>query len=524
MKTPTTLRDLVAVSAEQFGDQVAFRTIHTEGITRNRIAEAVTHMHRFFLEHSIAAGDRVVLLGESQPAWPLAYLGITSWGAVVVPVLTDFPVADIRAITEHSGASMVIASQRQGDRLGGDGAEISVPVVILEELFSRVVSPDGPGGAVEVPPVTPDDCAAILYTSGTTGHSKGVMLTHSNILSNVYAANSFAGVQPGEEMLSVLPLAHTYECTLGMLLPFAMGATVNYLDRTMSPTVLLQALAVVRPHLMLAVPLLIEKTVRARVMPRLRRFPVSILRRIPLVGGVIYRAAGKKLVAAFGGRLRFFGIGGAPLAADVERVLHRSGFPYAIGYGLTETAPLLAGTSPGTNALRSTGTVVPGVEIRIRDGEIQARGPNVMPGYYRNEEQTREVFTDDHWFRTGDLGTFDRRGRLYVQGRIKTVIIGSGGENIYPEPIEAVINQCVGVVESLVVDAGGRLVARVLLDVEQLAEQYQEYAQNTARYLEKIRKQVNEQVSSFARIAEFIEQTEPFEKTPTMKIKRYLYS
>ena len=292
---------------------------------------------------------------------------------------------------------------------------------------------------------------------------------------------------------------------------------------------------------MLAVPLLIEKIVRGRVVPQLDKPLVKVLRSIPGVGRLIYRAAGRKLNAAFGGALRFFGIGGAPLAADVEAILYRSGFPYAIGYGLTETSPLIAGTSPGRNYPRSTGTPTPGVSVRIRDGEIQARGPNIMKGYYRDPERTAEVMTDDGWFRTGDLGEIDGRGLLYVKGRSKTVILGSNGENIYPEAIESILNQFRGVVESLVVQKGSRLVARVRLDYEQFERHAKslassaveaveragsaavDAAEHASAYLEEMRVKANARLSAFSRLSDVIEQIEPFEKTPTFKIKRYLY-
>jgi long-chain acyl-CoA synthetase len=352
-------------------------------------------------------------------------------------------------------------------------------------------------------------------------------------------------MKPGERMLSILPLAHTYECTLGMLIPFSRGAQVSYLARPASPSYLMKSLATVRPHLMLAVPLLIEKIVRGKVIPQLSTGLVSKLKALPLLDRLIYRKAGAKLVRAFGGRLRFFGIGGAPLAADVESVLYRMGFPYAIGYGLTETAPLLAGTSPDANHLRSTGLPTPGVEIRIHEGEIQAKGPNIMKGYYRDPERTAEVFTEDGWFRTGDLGELDAAGRLFVKGRSKTVLLGSSGENIYPEAIESVINQFTGVEESLVTQEGSRLVARVKLDYENLSDSARSMAGDAARragdaagaaadaagnaadhakaYLNDLRKRLNERLSSFNRISEIREQEEPFAKTPTSKIKRYLY-
>lgn len=534
MKQPETTLEIVENSIVSFPDHVAFRVTGGAEYTYHHMGDAVHGIHRVLAESRVAGGDRVALLSESQPAWPAAYLAVTSSGAVVVPILTEFTVDDVNGILDHSGARVLIISRRQRERCGEKLDPGACKVLILEELFHDALQrgnaeraaagADGGGTAfpVETRP-TPDDTVAIIYTSGTTGHSKGVELTHRNIVSNVFASDVFAGIQPGESLLSLLPLAHTYECTLGMLLPFASGACVTYLDRPASPTVLVNALKEARPQLMLAVPLLIEKMVRARVMPKLNKPVVRVLRALPGVNRLIYKSAGRKLTEAFGGRLRFFGIGGAPLAADAEDFLYRSGFPYAIGYGLTETAPLLAGTSPHANTPRSTGTNCPGVELRIQDGEIQARGPNIMKGYYRDPEQTAEVFTEDGWFRTGDLGEFDAQGRLYVKGRKKTVIIGSSGENIYPEAIESVINQFRGVVESMVIEQGGRLIARVILDYEQLADQLREYVDNTGAYLEQIRKEVNSRLTSFSRLTELREQKEPFEKTPTFKIKRYMY-
>lgn len=529
MNQPETIRAIVAQSVERHADLVAFRMTGTTGHTYREMGTAIAGVQQELARLGVTKGDRVALLSESQVGWPAAYLGITSWGAVVVPILTEFTPEDVQGIIEHSGSCVLIVSLRHQERLGSQLEGLDLTVLVLEELLEQVLRGQATLPGEYPQELEPGDTAAIIYTSGTTGHSKGVELSHRNICSNVFGSNGFAagGIKPGDRMLSLLPLAHTYECTLGMILPFTMGGVVTYLDRPASPSVLMSALKEVRPDLMLAVPLLIEKMVRARIMPKLNKPLVRIIRMIPGVNRIIYRAAGKKLLAAFGGELRFFGIGGAPLAADVEDVLFRMGFPYAIGYGLTETAPLLAGTSPGANTRRSTGVNVPGVDIRIQDGEIQVRGPNVMKGYYRDPEQTAEVFTEDGWFRTGDLGAFDAQGRLYVKGRKKSVIVGASGENIYPEAIESLINQFRGVVESLVIERSGRLIARVLLDYEQLAEQVTEqmkgHAGNTAAYLEDIRRQVNARLSSFSRLTEVVEQREPFEKTPTFKIKRYRY-
>jgi len=546
MKSPYTIRDLMLRSFSEFDESIAYEITDGSRFRYRDIAHAVAGFHRLFSQHGIAAGDRVALLGESHPSWPAAYLAIVSWPAVVVPILQDFPIIDVASVLDHSNAKLLLATKKQIARIH-DAPESAMPDITILELESSFATfvdsadstePDDEPARHDGP--LPDDTAAIIYTSGTTGHSKGVVLSHANITSNLDASDTCAYIQPGERLLSILPLAHTYECTLGMLLPFSRGATVAYLDRPAAPTVLMAALESVKPDLMLAVPLLIEKIVRSRVVPALSTGAVGVLRRIPILSRFIYRAAGRKLKAAFGGRIRFFGIGGAPLAADVEDVLYRIGFPYALGYGLTETAPLLAGSSPGHNRRGTIGPVIPGVEIRIEDGEILARGPNVMKGYYKNPEMTAEVLDEEGWFSTGDIGSFVN-GRLRIDGRKKSVIIGANGENIYPEAIESVLAQDPTVEEALVIKRGNRLVAMVRLNYEKLAE-FTGTAAGTVvdiakgagtaigdaggaagKYLESLRRRANEHLSAFSRIAEIVEQSDPFEKTPTFKIKRYLY-
>ncbi|MFW6228207.1 MAG: AMP-binding protein [Alkalispirochaeta sp.] len=554
MANKKTIRDVLIHSLTEYADLEANGVVEGASWRYRDIGTAVSALFRLFRERGIAAGDRIALLSENQPAWTTVYLSVVSYGAIVVPILPDFTGEDVVSILEHSGAKLLFLSSKQEEKVStrvAAGAVVPETIVIdkLVEGYTAE-SDDADVAAVRteiesVPPPGPDDTAAIIYTSGTTGHSKGVELSHWNIVSNVESADHFANIKPGDRLLSILPLAHTYECTLGMLIPFSRGAQVTYLGRQASPSFLMKALASVRPQLMLSVPLLIEKIVRGKIIPQLAKGPVKVLKQIPILRGLIYRKAGKKLVDAFGGRLRFFGIGGAPLSVDVETVLNRMKFPYAIGYGLTETAPLLAGTSPTTNVLRSTGVATPGVELRIQDGEIQARGPNVMKGYYLDPERTAEVFTEDGWFRTGDLGEFDESGNLFVKGRSKTMILGSSGENIYPEAIESIINQFIGVEESLVVQEGSKLVARVKVDYEHLSDAARNMAGSAVRragqaaeaaadaagvaadhaksFLDDLRKRVNERLSGFSRITEIREQDEPFVKTPTSKIKRYLY-
>jgi len=505
--------------------------------------------------NGIKKGDRVALLAENSPQWVIAWFGIVRAGAIVVPILNDFMPKQIANIIQHSGAKIVFASNKLKAKL----VEISPEPEIWDVSKDFEPSAD----SVELPAVEADDLAMIVYTSGTTGISKGVMLSHRNILSNAIACKSIITLRRTDRLLSILPLAHTYEFTIGMVIPLLYGAHIFYLDRPPSASALLPALKAVRPTIMLSVPLVIEKVYQSGIAPELNGMK---LYKNKLMRPLILRIAGMKLKKTFGGHLRFFGIGGAPLAAEVEEFLKKAHFPYAIGYGLTETAPLIAGCAPKATFLRSTGPVLKGVELRIAnpktstgEGEIQARGPNIFKGYWKDEARTKEAFTEDGWFCTGDLGSIDNKGRLFVRGRLKTLILGASGENIYPEEIESILNQMPEVEESLVVEEEDGLTALVCLKSEVLdnigarlqdhldavgdlgsrvgqaiaqAEKSVTGSVNQAltdtekaieRLLENIRKEANSRLAAFSRIQRVKLHPEPFEKTPTQKIKRFLY-
>ena len=505
--------------------------------------------------NGIKKGDRVALLAENSPQWVIAWFGIVRAGAIVVPILNDFMPKQIANIIQHSGAKIVFASNKLKAKL----VEISPEPEIWDVSKDFEPSAD----SVELPAVEADDLAMIVYTSGTTGISKGVMLSHRNILSNAVACKSIITLRRTDRLLSILPLAHTYEFTIGMVIPLLYGAHIFYLDRPPSASALLPALKAVRPTIMLSVPLVIEKVYQSGIAPELNGMK---LYKNKLMRPLILRIAGMKLKKTFGGHLRFFGIGGAPLAAEVEEFLKKAHFPYAIGYGLTETAPLIAGCAPKATFLRSTGPVLKGVELRIAnpktstgEGEIQARGPNIFKGYWKDEARTKEAFTEDGWFCTGDLGSIDNRGRLFVRGRLKTMILGASGENIYPEEIESILNQMPEVEESLVVEEEDGLTALVCLKSEVLdnigarlqdhldavgdlgsrvgqaiaqAEKSVTGSVNQAltdtekaieRLLENLRKEANSRLAAFSRIQRVKLHPEPFEKTPTQKIKRFLY-
>ena len=385
-----------------------------------------------------------------------------------------------------------------------------------------------------------DDIASIIYTSGTTGRSKGVMLTHKNISFNALKGRKIQWIDENDRFLSVLPLSHTYENTLGLILPMLCGSCVYYLRKPPTPAVLLPALAEVRPTMMLTVPLIIEKIYYNKILPAFRdNLVIKLLYKIPFLRKILNETAGKKLFKTFGGELKFYGIGGAKLNKTVEKFLIEAKFPYAIGYGLTETSPLLAGANPKRSVFESTGPAIEGVELIINnpdkktgEGEIWAKGPNVMRGYYKEPDMTKEVLTPEGWFKTGDLGTFDRNNNLFIKGRLKNMIVGASGENIYPEEIESIINNFRFVVDSLVVQQKGKLVALVHINMEELEKKYQNLKQDMTKQVEvkvdevlnELQEYVNSQVNKFSQINKVVLQPVPFQKTATQKIKRFLYT
>ncbi len=527
----TNLGDLVTASVARHAARDALILRDGASFTYREVGESIARLQNRLAAADIARGDRVGLLGENGPAWCIAYLAVVGMGAVVVPVLPDFSAEATRSILNHAGASGLIVSESHRSKAPeGSGTRC---VLRLEEIADLGDPDDAPRPAIDE-----DDLAAILYTSGTTGDPKGVMLTHRNLVQNIKSSMAVIDIRPEDRFLSVLPLAHSYECTIGFLVPFAAGACVTYLGRPPVLSTLLPALREVRPTIMLSVPLIMEKLHDARVKPVFAKNALTrALAKIGPLRRLIHRAAGRKVYEAFGGSLRFFGIGGAPLTPTTERFLREARFPYSIGYGLTETSPLVAGTDAEHTRYRSTGPAINGVEVRIDggtrpgdEGEILVRGSNVMRGYYRNDEATREVLTEDGWLRTGDLGSIDRDGYLYIRGRLKNMILGPGGENIYPEDLENVINEHELVVESVVHEEAAGLTARVHIDIEQLKDRFAAAGEEASalqeradEILEEIRKDVNTRVSRHARLARMILQWEPFERTPTRKIKRFLY-
>lgn len=555
-----TLRCVLNNSVELFGDRPAVSFVDQPKITYKEFKAKVDEVIRFLKSEGIIAGDRVAILSENQPNWAVAYFAITTIGAIAVPIMTEFHSAEVHHIIRHSESKAIFISAKYFNKI--DDLEYdSLQTRILLEDFS-VIPPNTKndllkeviaGGKKEfakikeaamkfvglIPDeVEEDNLALILYTSGTTGHSKGVMLTHKNVVSDALSTLDMIVLGENDRMLSMLPLFHTMESTLGLVVPFTVGASVTYLDKPPTAAALLPALQKVKPTVMLAVPLIIEKIYRNKILPEFnKKAIVRGLYKIPTVRRSLNKIAGKKLMQTFGGELRMFCIGGASLAADVEKFLKEGGFPYAIGYGLTETSPLVTGTVPENVRLRSAGKPMLWMQVKIDDpdpktgeGEIFIKGPNVMKGYYKDPEKTEAVFTNDGWFKSGDLGMIDTDGYLYIKGRSKNVIIGSNGKNIYPEEIESIINEFPFVAESLVLEKGDQLIAKVYLNNEEIDKEFKiqklsepKAREITTKILNDLLAQVNLRVNSFSRINKVVEQPEPFEKTPTQKIKRYLY-
>jgi len=556
-----TLKALFDYSVATYANRPVLQFVDDAAITYKQLGQNVEIIQEMLRAYGIKAGDRVALYSENMPNWPAVYFAVTTMGAVIVPILPDFHTSEAMHIALHSECKAAFISQKLFETMLDETQPPAMNLlVILDKLLvlkklsipsamDKVMQKSGEKLSQamekmgrnkkeeEETVIQEDDLASIIYTSGTTGSSKGVMLSHRNLVFDATAAQHVVDIYPEDKFLSVLPLAHTFECTVGMIIPILNGASIHYIQKVPTPTVLIKAMASVKPEFMLTVPLIIEKIYKNKILPNFQKnVLIRTLYGIPFVRKKLNKIAGKKLIETFGGNIRFFGIGGAGVSPIVEKFLIEAEFPYCIGYGLTETAPFLAGTDPSKTKYKAIGPVIPGTKFDLRDqneegvGTLWAKGPNIMMGYYKDPEKTAEVIDEEGWFNTEDIGYIDEDGYFFMSGRAKNIIVGSSGENIYPEQIEATINAHTFVMDSLVFDNEGILTARVHLDYDKVDEilgvrQKSETKthEKVAALLEEIRTEVNNSVSSFSRIRKVIEQREEFIKTPTKKIKRYLY-
>ena len=537
--TFNTLYEIVKHSVEKFSSRIAFSMIGGEDVSYKEVGERIEKIQEMLLNAGVGAGDKVAILSSSMPNWGVSYFAITTAGMIAVPILPDFTSSELELIIEHSEAKAILVSDKLYTKLSKSLVD-KLNIVIRTKGLNIITQQVKERAEKRIP--QPDDLAVIIYTSGTTSKPKGVMLTHYNISAQTTIIPPLFDYNQDDVLLSILPLAHTYECTLGMIYPFSRGAHIHYMDRPPTASALMPALAKVRPTVIASVPLIMEKVYRGKVLPTFQKSP--LMRKLyswDWSRKLLHKVAGVQLKKLFGGRMRFFAIGGAKFDPEAERFLFEAGFPYGIGYGLTETAPLVAGCVGDMVRIGSTGPALPDVQIRLDDinpetgqGEIVVKTPCCMKGYYKNEEATKSVFTEDGWFRTGDLGAIDKDGWIFIKGRLKNMIVGASGENIYPEDIEEVLNSNRFVAESVVTEEDGKLIALVHFDTTALEEAYDEFkhkvavnAEQASLKMEEIKREVleyvNSKVNRFSKITKVVDNGGEFEKTPTKKIRRFVY-
>ena len=483
-------------------------------------------------QYGIGAGDKVAILSQSMPNWSVAFFSTVTFGRISIPILPDSSENEVTNIINHSETKVIFVSDRLKNKVSQDVIDRMTLVINLDnfEVIKANEEKFTCDGRTAIP--TPEDIATIIYTSGTTGSAKGVVLSHRNLASNVITCYHACKRTEKDRWMSILPMAHTLEMTLGMLYPMYCGASVYYLQKPPVPSILMKALKIVKPTTMLTVPMIIEKVYKGSVLPTIKKSR-TLSWMNDHMNGLMCRIIGMKLKATFGGHVTFYGIGGAKLDPEVEAFLLKAKFPYAIGYGLTETSPLLGYAMHGWRTVGSLGYPVYNVQLKLHnvnpetgEGEIVAKGPNVMLGYYKDPKRTKSVFTEDGWFRTSDIAVQDEKGRFYIKGRNSNMILGPSGENIYPEEIENVINNVEGVSESIVVERNGRLVALV-----QPVENYIDWDKESEdkmyekldAWKDKVLKIVNRNVNKSSQVSSVEVMKEPFEKTATQKIRRFKY-
>lgn len=519
------------------------------------LARRIAAIHLLFKECGVKPGDKIALMGKNSVQWVETYMATITYGAVIVPVLQDFNVQDAMHIINHSGSVMLFISESIFDNMEFEKIPEIKAVFSLDRRAVLAEHPAAAGKAahcmdrlsdrmrrryphgfttadVSYPIIDEDSLAEINYTSGTTGFSKGVMLTLRNLRGNVVFGIDSRLHYRGSRCLSFLPLAHAYGCAFDMLVPLAVGTHVTLFGRLPAPKLLLKAFAEIRPNLIICVPLILEKIYRNKLRPILEKGYTRHIARLPMLNKVLYRKIRQQLITAFGGEFEEVIVGGAPLNGEVESFLHKIGFPLTVGYGMTECGPLISYTPWRKFIKTSSGKVLPGImEARIDGspdpagipGEICVRGENVMKGYYRNPQATQAVIDADGWLHTGDMGTISNDNTIFIRGRYKTMILSANGQNIYPEEIEAKLNNMPYVAESLVVERDKHLTALVYPDYEAM-DRDGISTDSLPDEMERVRVELNKLVAPYESISRIQLIANEFEKTPKKSIKRYLYN
>lgn len=530
-------------------DSLAMKDLDGENsYTYAELAAAIKKLHVTWQELGIKKGDKIALCGRNCANWGLLFLAVESYKAVVVSILPDFTADGIYSLVDHSEAVLLYVGPNVKKKIDPTQMKGLKATIFMDDM--TIVNADEktakafagvdkafekayPNGVkrddINFPVDNYDDLAVINYTSGSTGNPKGVMLTHLNLSGNVEFAHTRIPHKPGDTVLSMLPIAHMFGLMFEFLYQICEGAQVYFLTQAPTPTVLMKAFAQVKPFMILTVPLVIEKIIKKGVLPKISSPLVKILWKTPFIRKSVRGKVKEGLDKTFGGQLRYLIIGGAALNGEVEQVLHDIKFQYCVGYGMTECGPLISYEDWWDYAFHSCGKQLPQCHVRIdsespteKDGEIQVKGINVMKGYYKNEEATKAVFTEDGWMRTGDLGVLDKAGNIYIHGRSKNMILGPSGQNIYPEELEDKLNSMPCVVESIVVERDHKLVALIFPDTS--ADGKKQLGNKTITDLmEENRQLVNKDLPVYSQISAVELVAQEFEKTPKRSIKRYLY-
>lgn len=544
--------EMLGTGIKENWDLPAFSDYKGEPLTYGKVAEKIQWMHLLFKKCGIERGNKIALLGRNSTNWAIVYLATVTYGAVIVPILPDFHTDDFHHIVNHSDALLLFVSDSIWEKIDeskmtdlegifsladlkllySKKKALSKTVDAAEQEFKETLAGTLTGENFKLPETSNDALAGILYTSGTSGFSKGVMLPHNSLAANVRFARNSINLKRGNNILSFLPMAHTFGCTFDFLFPFCVGCHMTFLGQIPSPKILVQALETIKPHLILTVPLVIEKIYKKRLKPTLDKAALKILTKVPGIKHVLLKKIRQKLITVFGGNFLEIVIGGAALNEEVEDFLKKIQFPFTVGYGMTECGPLISYSPASVHRKASVGKLMDTLEIRIDpevtgatdgSGEIQVQGENVMDGYYKNEEATRATFTDDGWLHTGDVGIIDDDGYIFIKGRHKSMLLGPSGQNIYPEEIEARLNNLPYVEESLVIEKEKKIVALVYPNMEACDAENLE-ADQLDQLMEINRQTLNAQLPPYSKVTKIELFPEEFEKTPTKKIKRFLYT
>ena len=518
--------------------------------TYGEMANEIARLHTTFHELGLKEGDKIALCGRNCANWGLTFLAIETYKAVAVSILPDFTAEGVHTLVNHSEAKLLyvgpnVLKKVDANEMPGLTAmvfmddfslkhaaseEVEKKYAAVDEVFKKEW-PEGVKAAdVKYPTDNIDELALINYTSGSTGNPKGVMISHKNLSGNIDFAVKRIPHQAGDKVLSMLPIAHMFGLMFEFLYQVCDGAEVYFLTKAPTPSVLMRAFAQVHPFMILTVPLVIEKIIKGKVLPVINKPLMKVLWKTPGINKLLHKKVGNTLLQAFGGKLRFLIIGGAALNEEVEKCMHDMHFMYCVGYGMTECAPLITYEDWYKYVYRSCGKGIVGMEMRIdsedpatKEGELQVRGVNVMMGYYKNEEATKEAFTEDGWMRTGDLGIIDKEGNLFLRGRSKNMLLGPSGQNIYPEEIEDKLNSLPFVLESVVVQRDQKLVALVYPDNSEAAKK-QLAGKNIFEVMDSNRQELNKQLPQYSQVTAIEVVEKEFEKTPKRSIKRFLYS